>query len=149
MAFIGSYSRKLEAGVYGLKRFVSAAAISLLTVLSQSPATAAELVMFESPGCEYCELWDSEIGSFYAETSEGKALPLRRVRIHDEWPKDLTFIRLIQFTPTFVVVDRGREIGRITGYPGEDFFWGYLGEIRKKLKPAKAQPKKRPGQQQH
>ena len=32
----------------------------------------------------------------------------------------------VRFTPTFVLVDGDREIGRIEGYPGEDFFWGRL-----------------------
>jgi hypothetical protein len=32
-----------------------------------------------------------------------------------------------------VLVDRGREIGRIRGYPGEDHFWGLLGVLMKKL----------------
>jgi hypothetical protein len=26
-------------------------------------------------------------------------------------------------------MDEGREIGRIRGYPGEDFFWGLLGDL--------------------
>ena len=30
------------------------------------------------------------------------------------------------FTPTFVLVREGRELARIEGYPGEDFFWGLL-----------------------
>ena len=32
-----------------------------------------------------------------------------------------------------VLVDSGREIGRIRGYPGEDHFWGLLGVLIKKL----------------
>jgi hypothetical protein len=36
-------------------------------------------------------------------------------------------------TPLFVLVDQGREIGRIRGYPGEDHFWGLLGVLMKKL----------------
>jgi hypothetical protein len=32
-----------------------------------------------------------------------------------------------------VLVDGGREIGRIRGYPGEDHFWGLLGALLKKL----------------
>jgi len=32
-----------------------------------------------------------------------------------------------------VLVDHGREIGRIRGYPGEDHFWGLLGVLMKKL----------------
>ena len=31
--------------------------------------------------------------------------------------------------PTFVLFDEGREIGRITGYPGDDAFWGLLGKM--------------------
>ena len=38
-----------------------------------------------------------------------------------------------RLTPLFVLVDRGREIGRIRGYPGEDHFWGLLGVLMKKL----------------
>ncbi len=28
-------------------------------------------------------------------------------------------------SPTFVLAEHGREIGRVTSYPGPDFFWGY------------------------
>lgn len=30
------------------------------------------------------------------------------------------------YTPTFVLVEHDSEIGRIEGYPGEDFFWSLL-----------------------
>jgi hypothetical protein len=39
----------------------------------------------------------------------------------------------VSFSPTFVLVEQGREIGRITGYPGADFFWGMLAELIQKL----------------
>ena len=42
---------------------------------------------------------------------------------------DLAGIDPGAFTPTFVVVDQGREIGRIRGYPGDAFFFGLLGRI--------------------
>ena len=48
-------------------------------------------------------------------------------------PPDLAFIDMERLTPLFVLVDRGHEIGRIRGYPGEDFFWGLLGALMKKL----------------
>src|ERR1035437_9590844 len=47
--------------------------------------------------------------------------------------RDLAFIETERLTPLFVLVDRGREIGRIRGYPGEDHFWGQLGVLMKKL----------------
>jgi hypothetical protein len=34
-------------------------------------------------------------------------------------------------------VENGKEVGRIRGYPGEDFFWGLLQLLLKKLPPRK------------
>ena len=108
--------------------------LAIFAVLfAAQPLAAAELVMFESPICEWCEKWDEDISGVYPKTSEGKAAPLRRVDIYDPRPDDLKDVKGITFTPTFVLWDEGREIGRIVGYPGEDFFWGLLGEILEKL----------------
>ncbi len=103
-------------------------------VVALPPVHAAELVMFESKICEWCDAWHAEIGPIYPKTDEGKRAPLRTVDIHDARPGDLTDIDGIRFTPTFVLLaDDGNEIGRINGYPGEDFFWGLLGELIAKL----------------
>ena len=95
-------------------------------------AAPLELVMFEQTWCEWCERWDEEIGVVYAKTDEGRAAPLRRVDIHDERPEELDAIGGIAFTPTFVLVEDGEELGRIAGYPGEDFFWPMLGKLLEK-----------------
>lgn len=114
--------------------FFASALCSLIAVMTlESPA--AELVMLEEAGCSYCEQWDEEVGVVYYKTAEGRRLPLRRVNIHDPLPKDLAYLVKGGYSPTFVVVDKGREIGRIRGYPGEDFFWGLLGELIKRLPP--------------
>lgn len=89
--------------------------------------------MVEQRACEWCEVWDAEVGIVYNKTEEGRAAPLRRVDIHKPMPRDLEFIRGLVFTPTFVLIDQGEEIGRIHGYPGEDFFWGLLQELIEKL----------------
>jgi hypothetical protein len=96
-------------------------------------ARAAELLMFEQAGCEWCQRWNAEIGPIYPKTAEGRAAPLRRLDIFQPLPDDLEYIIPGRFTPTFVLVEGGREIGRIRGYPGEDFFWGLLGELIEKL----------------
>ena len=54
---------------------------------------------------------------------------LRRIDLHDPLPDDLTFARSLNFTPTFVLMIDGQEVNRIEGYPGEDFFWGLLGQM--------------------
>ena len=94
--------------------------------------SAMELIMFEQESCEWCEVWNSEIGPVYPKTTEGKAAPLRRVDINDTRPKDLAKLKSPRFTPTFVLFDKGQEIGRIRGYPGEDFFWGMLQQLIQK-----------------
>lgn len=106
--------------------------IGIFMLANVPVASALELVMFEQESCEWCEVWDSEISKVYPKTPEGKAAPLRRVDIFDPRPADLKGLRKPHFTPTFVLVEKGKEIGRIRGYPGEDFFWGMLGELLKK-----------------
>lgn len=83
--------------------------------------------MAEEEGCVWCEAWNETIAPIYPKTTEGKRAPLRRVDIHDDLPADLDFDPPIYFTPTFILMEDGQEVGRIEGYPGEDFFWGLLG----------------------
>jgi thioredoxin-related protein len=97
---------------------------------------AAELVMFETEGCPYCEKWQQEIGEIYRLTDEAKILALRRIEVTEPLPDDLKHLPDIQFTPTFVVIEGGREVGRVEGYLGEEQFWGLLEEILKRLKTA-------------
>ncbi|NQV47065.1 MAG: thioredoxin family protein [Rhodospirillaceae bacterium] len=85
--------------------------------------------MYESQGCQWCEAWDEEVGIIYAKTEEGKVLPLRRIDADSDMPEDLAEINGLVYTPTFVAWDRGQEIGRIIGYPGESFFWAQLNEL--------------------
>jgi protein-disulfide isomerase len=96
-------------------------------------AQAAELVMFEAQGCSWCEIWDAEIGAVYHKTEEGRAAPLRRVDIDEPRPPGLEALRGVVYTPTFVLLDAGREVGRILGYPGEGHFWSLLGELIERL----------------
>jgi hypothetical protein len=108
-------------------------AASLIMISTVTGTFAAELVMLEEDGCSWCELWHEEIGVVYSKTEEGKIAPLRIVNIHDPLPNDLRFLTKGGYTPTFVLVDNGEEVGRIRGYPGESFFWGLLSMMIEKL----------------
>lgn len=101
------------------------AVICLAVVLLAPPARAVELVMVEQHGCEWCARWNEEIGPIYPKTAEGAFAPLRRVDLRN-MPKGLETTRRVNFTPTFLIVKEGREIARLEGYPGEDFFWPLL-----------------------
>lgn len=102
-------------------------------ILAALPAATAELVMVEEEGCPWCRRWNEEIGGIYAKTEEGQAAPLRRIDIEKPVPPDLTLDMPASYTPTFILVEDGREIGRIEGYPGEDFFWPMLGALLERL----------------
>lgn len=121
------------------RSFVGSFIIVALTFVGfPSIAPADELVMFEQAGCPYCALWNHEVGPAYAKTDEGKSLPLRRVDIHAQRATDLQAIAGVRFTPTFVVMHCGLEFRRITGYAGNEQFWGLLDEAERSLK---AEPK--------
>ena len=97
------------------------------------PATtrAAELIMVEQDGCVYCIAWKDKIGPIYPKTPEGQFAPLRMIDIRDGAPDGLTFNRPVTFTPTFILIENNEEVGRIEGYPGEDFFWWMLEKLLK------------------
>lgn len=88
-------------------------------------AAETYLLMAEEDGCYWCQKWDDEIAHIYPKTAEGRVAPLRRYDVHRDTP-DVTFERRVHYTPTFILVDDGTELGRIEGYPGEDFFWSLL-----------------------
>ncbi len=120
---------------------VAAKAQSAQTSASQVPKGLA-LVMFEQPGCPYCAAWNRDVAPTYPKTDEGRAAPLYRRNIHDPIPAGMKLTVPPQFTPTFVLLENGQEVGRIQGYPGADFFWALLDELLKKAKGANdAQPK--------
>jgi thioredoxin-related protein len=100
--------------------------LTLTLLLPAAAADAAELVMYRRAGCPYCAAWDQAIGAVYPKTDIGRRLPLRHVDLERKEQRPLALASPIRFTPTFVLAESGREIGRIEGYPGEDFFWGLL-----------------------
>lgn len=104
-------------------------ALLAAALLAPLPAQAADLVMVEQPGCTYCEAWMREVAPEYPKTDEGRAAPLTTVRLRDAPPEGMAFDRPVVFTPTFVLVEDGEELARLEGYPGEDFFWGLLGQM--------------------
>ncbi len=104
--------------------------------LTVAGARAAELVMFERDGCPYCARWDAEVAPAYIKTDAGQRAPLRRYNIGLGQPKDIVLERPVRYTPTFVLVDDGREVSRITGYVENGMFWGLLQPMIAKLGPA-------------
>jgi len=93
----------------------------------------SELLMFERSDCVWCQRWDAEIAPAYPQTIEGSLAPLRRINIRDQEIAGVLLERPVTVTPTFVLAYDGREIGRILGHPGDEVFYGLLGELLKRL----------------
>ena len=117
-----------------MSRLTFVALLCCVFTLGAVPAArSAELIMFEELGCPWCERWRKEVGVAYPNSPEGKRAPLRRIDIAKARESGVHLNSPIVVSPTFVLADKGREIGRIIGYPGADFFWGMLGDLLAKL----------------
>ena len=120
-------------------RLIVAAITAAILFAGPAPAQV-KLLMFQQEGCPWCAKWNAAIAPIYPKTAEGKEAPLERLDIHNPLPVGLHIKGMPQFTPTFVLVQNGKELGRIQGYPGPDFFWGLLDELLKKVVAAPAAP---------
>lgn len=98
--------------------------LAAAAALSISSAPAAELIMVRQAGCPWCAVWDREIGPIYGKTEVGKRAPLRMADLHDRLL--ITLKSPVIYTPTFLLVEKNREVGRIEGYSGDHFFWALL-----------------------
>lgn len=85
--------------------------------------------MYRRNGCPFCVRFEREVAPVYAKTREGALAPLRRIDLSAGGVRDAGLREPVIATPTFVLVDDGREVGRITGYLNDDMFWGLLGQL--------------------
>lgn len=112
--------------VASIRRRAAALLIGLGALVLPVMAQAADLIMVERQGCHYCIAWKEKLGPIYPKTEAGKFAPLTMVDITEGAPEGVTFNAPVVYTPTFILIEEGRELARIEGYPGEDFFWALL-----------------------
>ena len=110
------------------------AALALILGLALAgPLAAAELVVLERAGCPWCVRFEAEAGKIWEKTDEGRRVPLKRVAIDAAIPADYAFLMPERITPTFVLVHEGRELARLRGYPGQEFFWSHIAAMLARL----------------
>jgi thioredoxin-related protein len=122
------------------KSLVIALAVATLSLSGLTLARASDLLMFERAGCVWCLRWDTAIAPIYSRTEEAKLLPLRRIDVDRQKAEGIVLAAPVRYTPTFVVVDNGREIGRITGYANDESFWGLLATLAAKIGTPHSEP---------
>jgi len=115
------------------RTLLTGTAALLAAGVAGGPSVAAggglTLIMVDEPGCQYCRKFDAEIGRGYPRTAEGRFAPLVRVRRKSP---ELARLNPVIYTPTFILTRRGEELGRITGYPGAEYFYAELEELLSK-----------------
>ncbi len=111
----------------------------LLLAVPARAAAPARLLLLEREDCPWCRRWWREVGPAWDRSNLGQRAPLRRVDVAETLPTDLAFLRNTRFTPTFVLVAAGQELGRIIGYQGDLFFWERAEMLLRDL-PASANP---------
>jgi thioredoxin-related protein len=87
-------------------------------------AQAMDLVMFESQSCGTCKLFKREVLPAYAASPAGKVFPLWVVEMGSKLSFRIN--QPVTFTPTFVWVDNGVEVGRFSGYFGREQFFSIV-----------------------
>jgi hypothetical protein len=114
-------------------------AIALCSLAGHVAATGpahVELVYVREAGCPWCRAFDERIGPVYPRTEEGQRAPLRDIDRGDAALGAYQLKTPVIWSPTFVLVVDRVEVGRIEGYPGEEFFWARLGKLLARLPPA-------------
>ncbi|GGE43793.1 hypothetical protein GCM10007276_21140 [Agaricicola taiwanensis] len=111
--------------------FALVAGLTVLFPPASREAQAAQLVLFEGSWCPTCRYWNKTVAPNYATNDVGRLAPLRRVEIGTPRPAglDKPNVGTIFAVPTFVVMEKGREVGRIEGFTTEKHFWRRLGNI--------------------
>ena len=102
-----------------------------LVVLPQTAAAQEfRLLMIEQAGCYYCRVFNRDVAPVYEASEEGRIAPLVHVQLRGPMPEGVTLSSTPFVTPTFILIGPdGVEIERLTGFPGEDFFWPYIGDM--------------------
>ena len=90
-------------------------------------AYALELLMFHSKYCGFCNAFMKEVAVNY----DNKELPLVIIDAHNlpEWFKEAyreNRIKPIRGTPTFIIWNGRKELARIIGYNGREWFYSNL-----------------------
>jgi len=106
-------------------------ALALAVMAAMIPALSfagTRLIMVTSDHCPFCQAWERDVGVVYAKSPYAPDLPLTRVEIGAPMPSDIVINAPVLGTPTFIVLQDGREIDRQRGYDGAEMFWWWLSE---------------------
>ena len=116
-----------------LSFFILALVPSIAFQSSLAQAGADRLVMFDSHSCPSCRQFKRQMARKYRRSDLGRALPLKIINVHSR--KAMRRYRSktapIGFTPTFVLMHKGREAARFVGYDSPSSFMKNVRALRR------------------
>lgn len=92
---------------------------------TREPSTPFALIMVDDPACRFCRKFDAEVGPGYPATRQGRIAPLIKLR-RDSYELGALGLAPAVYTPTFILMRGKREVGRMMGYPGAEYFFEEL-----------------------
>lgn len=98
-------------------------------LLSAARGSSVELLVFEHRDCVYCRVFRADTLPRYKESENAVKAPIRFVSIEHTSTDNLKLNGAIQMVPTFVLMQDGREVGRIAGYWAPDNFFKMLSNL--------------------
>lgn len=125
-----------------MSRFARAAAIVSFLTLTVAPVRAVldletsalpearfELLVVEIDNCIYCGLFRRDVAPTYTASVRARSVPMRFIDINAPDIDALSLTAPIDSVPTVLVVENGREVGRIAGYVGPEIFFHSLNRL--------------------
>ncbi|GJM01908.1 MAG: hypothetical protein DHS20C08_04090 [Rhodomicrobium sp.] len=85
-----------------------------------------EVVMFSTSLCDYCAIFNEEIGKPYAENELSKKAPLIRVNLDEYGTGPYHLKKPLQYAPTFVIMSGDKEIARMRGHMDRFTFLAFV-----------------------
>jgi thioredoxin-related protein len=125
-----------------MSRLVRVLAVFVLAAFSAAPVRAVvdletsalpdsrlELLVIEIDNCIYCGLFRRDVAPTYRVSGRAKTVPMRFIDINAPDVDRLALSAPIDSVPTVLVVENGREVGRIAGYVGPEIFFHSLSRL--------------------
>lgn len=102
----------------------------MLPMIGTASAQELRLLMIEQAGCYYCRVFNRDIAPAYTLSDIGQKAPLIHADLRGPLPDGITLASTPFVTPTFILIGPdGQEVERLTGFPGEEFFWPYIRDM--------------------
>lgn len=124
------------------KRFLLAGLSAAVIAIVATPATCArapapavlastnmEVLVFEVDNCAYCRLFRRDVLPQYLRSKRARVAPIRFVDARRADPGRYGLTAPLSMVPTVVVLQDGREQGRIVGYTGPEPFFHMISQI--------------------